>query len=71
MDEPHTGFAALKKELEVGYVAQKKELEAEYQKQVDEMYLFGYYCCMKKNDIMHDILSLSSDDEDEIPGDFS
>ncbi|KAL6319831.1 hypothetical protein AAG906_036896 [Vitis piasezkii] len=57
-----------KNELEVGFVAQKKELEAEYQKQVDEMYFFGYRCCMKKNGIMHDIPSLPSDDEDEILG---
>ena len=44
----------LKKEMEElqdGFVAQKKELETEYQKQVDEMYLFGYRCCMKKNGI--------------------
>ncbi|RVW64564.1 hypothetical protein CK203_048493 [Vitis vinifera] len=46
-------------------------MEAEYQKQVDEMYFFGYRRCMKKNDIMHDIPSLPSDDEDEIPGGFS
>ena len=39
------------KELRVGFAAQKKELETKYQKQVDEMYLFNYHCCMKKNDI--------------------
>lgn len=60
-----------KKELEAAFVTQKKEMEAEYQKQVDEMYFFGYRRCMKKNDIMHDIPSLPSDDEDEIPGGFS
>ena len=38
-----------------------------YEKQVDKMYFFGYRCCMKKNGIMHDIPSLSSNDEDEIP----
>lgn len=44
----------LKKELEelwTGFVSQKKKLEDEYQKQVDDMFLFGYQYCMKKNDI--------------------
>ena len=60
----------LKKEMEkllAGFAAQKKELEMEYQKQVDEMYLFGYRCCMKKNDITQDIPSLPSNDEGETP----
>ncbi|RVW91361.1 hypothetical protein CK203_035457 [Vitis vinifera] len=51
-----------------GIAAQKKELETEYQRQVDEMYFFDYRCCMKKNGIMHDVLSLPCDDEDVIPG---
>ena len=68
MEKLQVGFATQKNELEVGFVTQKKELEAEYQKQVDEMYFFGYRCCMKKNGIMHDIHSLPSDDEDEILG---
>ena len=67
IDELQAGFASQKNELEVGFVAQKKELEAEYQKQVDEMYFFGYRYCMKKNDIMHDISSIPSDDQDKIP----
>ncbi|RVW32624.1 hypothetical protein CK203_076493 [Vitis vinifera] len=29
----------------------REELEADYQKQVDEMYFFGYRCCMKKHGI--------------------
>lgn len=53
-------------ELQAGFAAYEKELEAEYQKQVDEMYFFGYHCCMKKNDIMHDIPPFPSDDEHEI-----
>ncbi|KAL6342295.1 hypothetical protein AAG906_007509 [Vitis piasezkii] len=56
------------REMEAGFAAQKKELEMEYQRQVDEMYFFGYRCCMKKNGIMHDILSFPSNDEDAIPG---
>ena len=62
----------LKKEMEkllAGFAAQKEELETEYQKQVDEMYLFGYRCCMKKNDITQDIPSLLSNDEGETPND--
>ena len=46
--------AQLKKEMEElrdGFADQRKELEKEYQKQVDEMYFFGYRCCMKKNGI--------------------
>ena len=67
VEELQAGFATQKKELEVGFATQKNELEAEYQKQVDEMYFFGYRNYMKKNGIMHDISSLPSDDEDEIP----
>ena len=62
------GLIAQRKEMEAGFAAQKKELEIEYQRQVGEMYFFGYHCCMKKNDIMHDIPSLPSDDEDAIFG---
>ena len=58
---------AQKKELEARFTAQK-ELEMEYQRQVDEMYFFGYRCCMKENGIMHDIHSLHSDDGDAIAG---
>ena len=38
-------------ELRVGFIVQKEELEDEYQKQVDDMFFFGYRCCMKKHDI--------------------
>ena len=62
------GLVAQKEEMDAGCTAQKKEMKTEYQRQVDEMYFFGYRCCMKKNDIMHDIPSLPSDDEDVILG---
>ena len=62
------GLVAQREEMEAGIAAQKKELETEYQRQVDEMYFFDYRCCMKKNGIMHDVLSLPCDDEDVIPG---
>ena len=62
------GMAAQKEEMEVSFAAQKKELEEEYQQQADEMYFFGYRCCMKKNGIMHDTPSFPSDEVDEASG---
>ena len=62
------GLVAQREEMKAEFAAQKNELETKYQRQVDEMYFFCYCCCMKKNDIMHDIPSLLSDDEDAIPG---
>ena len=53
-------------ELEAGFVEQRKELETEYQKQVDEMYFFGYRCCMKNNGIKRDIPSIPPGEEDKI-----
>ena len=67
MKKLQAGFVAQKNKLEIRFAAQKKELEAEYQKQVDEMYFFSCCCYMKKNGIINDIPSLSSNDEDEIP----
>ena len=61
-------MAAQKEEMGASFAAQKKELEEEYQQQADEMYFFGYRCCMKKNEIMHDTPSFPSDEEDEAPG---
>ncbi|RVW72874.1 hypothetical protein CK203_057176 [Vitis vinifera] len=34
---------------------EREKLEADYQKQVDEMFFFGYRCCMKKHGIKRDI----------------
>lgn len=59
--------AQLKQKLEklrVEYTAQRNE----YQKQVDEMFLYGYRCCIKKNDITQDTPSFPSNDEGETPG---
>ncbi|RVW30503.1 hypothetical protein CK203_098854 [Vitis vinifera] len=61
-------MAAQKEEMEASFAAQKKELEEEYQQQADEMYFFGYRCCMKKNEIMHDTPSFPSDEETRRPG---
>lgn len=60
----------LKKELEklrVGLAAQKKEQEGEYKKQVDEMFFYGYRCCMKKNGITQDTPTYPSNDQDVAP----
>ena len=62
------GLAAQKEEMEAKFAAQKKEMEEEYQRQADEMYFFGYRCCIKKHEIMHDIPSIPSDEENAAPG---
>ena len=38
-------------ELRVGFVVQKEKLEAEYQKQEDNMFFYGYQCCIKKHGV--------------------
>ncbi|RVW75818.1 hypothetical protein CK203_055092 [Vitis vinifera] len=52
---------------QAGFAAEK-ELEDEFQKQVDDMFFFGYQCCMRKNDITQDIPSYPSDEEDVAVG---
>ncbi|RVW58336.1 hypothetical protein CK203_105068 [Vitis vinifera] len=44
-------LTAQKEELEREFAAEREELEADYQKQVDDTFIFGYRCCMKKNGI--------------------
>ncbi|KAL6349755.1 hypothetical protein AAG906_001642 [Vitis piasezkii] len=51
------------KELWARFATEKKELEDEYQKQVDNIFFFGYQCCMRKNDITQDIPSYPFDEE--------
>ncbi|RVW77942.1 hypothetical protein CK203_048262 [Vitis vinifera] len=34
-----------------GSLLWKEELAADYQQQVDDTFIFGYRCCMKKNGI--------------------
>ena len=43
-----------------------EELETEYQKQVDEMYFFGYRCCMKKHGIKQDVPSIPPGEEEKL-----
>ena len=67
-EDLRASMAAQMEEMEASFTAQKKELEEEYQQQADEMYFFGYPCCMKKNRIMHDTPSFPFDEDDEAPG---
>ena len=59
-------LSAQKKELEGEFVAEREELEADYQKQVDDMFFFGYRCCMKKNGIKRDVLSIPPGEEKKL-----
>ncbi|KAL6318556.1 hypothetical protein AAG906_000634 [Vitis piasezkii] len=61
------------KDLQLRLSAQKEELEAEFAakggtrdeyRAVDEMYFFGYRCCMKKNGIKRDVPSISPGEEE-------
>ena len=43
-----------------------------YQKQVDDMFFYGYQCCMKKHGITNDTPNFPSNDEnDEFLGGFT
>ena len=59
-------LSAQKKELEGEFAAEREELEADYQKQVDDMFFFGYRCCMKKNGIKRDVLSIPPGEEKKL-----
>ena len=47
-----------KEELEREFAVEREELEADYQKQVDDTFIFGYRCCMKKNGIKRGVPSI-------------
>ena len=59
-------LSAQKEELETEFAAQREELKTEYQKQVDEMYFFGYCCCMKKHGIKRDVPSIPPGEEEKL-----
>ena len=59
-------ISAQKEELKIEFAAEREELETEYRKQVDEMYLFGYRCCMKKRGIKRDIPSIPLGEEENL-----
>ena len=57
---------AQKEELEREFAVEREELEADYQKQVDDTFIFGYRCCMKKNDIKRDVSSIPTGEEKKL-----
>ena len=57
-----------KEELEAEFAVEREELEADCQKQVDEMYFFGYHCCMKKHGIKRDVPSIPPAEEEKLRG---
>lgn len=52
-------------ELQVKFTTEKEVLTKDYQKQVDEMFFFGYQCCLRKNNITQDIPTYPSNDEED------
>ena len=59
-------LSSQKEELEAEFAAQMEKLETDYQMQVDEMYLFGYRCCMKKHGIKRDVHSIPPGEEKKL-----
>ena len=59
-------LTAQKEELEREFATEREELEADYQKQVDDTFIFGYRCCMKKNGIKRDIPSIPPGEEKKL-----
>lgn len=51
-------------DLRVRFTVKKEALTEDYQKQVDEMFFFGYQCCIRKNGITQDIPSYPFDEND-------
>ena len=49
----------------------EKRAKDEVPKQVDDMFFYGYRCCMKKHGITQDTPSYPSDDEDEVAGNLT
>ena len=65
-EELHVRLTAQKEELEGEFAAEREELEADYQKQVDDMFFFGYRCCMKKHGIKRDVPSILPGEEKKL-----
>ncbi|RVX14160.1 hypothetical protein CK203_011366 [Vitis vinifera] len=59
-------LTAQKEELQREFAAEREELEADYQKQVDDTFIFGYRCCMKKNGIKRDVPSIPPGEEKKL-----
>ena len=62
-------LVAQKEELEREFSVEREELEAEYQKQVDDTFIFGYRCCMKKNGIKRDVPAIPPGEEKKLHAD--
>ncbi|RVX21398.1 hypothetical protein CK203_001988 [Vitis vinifera] len=55
-----------KEEHEREFAVEREELAADYQKQVDDTFIFGYRCCMKKNGIKRDTPSIPPSEEKKL-----
>ncbi|RVW16979.1 hypothetical protein CK203_070672 [Vitis vinifera] len=55
-----------KEELEREFAVEREELAADYQQQVDDMFIFEYRCCMKKNGIKRDTPSIPPGEEKKL-----
>ncbi|RVX11728.1 hypothetical protein CK203_009443 [Vitis vinifera] len=53
-------------ELEREFAVEREELAADYQQQVDDTFIFGYRCCMKKNGIKRDTPSIPPGEEKKL-----
>ena len=59
-------LSAQKEESDGEFAAEREELETDYQKQVDDMFFFGYRCCMKKHGIKRDVPSIPPGEEKKL-----
>ncbi|RVW86469.1 hypothetical protein CK203_042202 [Vitis vinifera] len=48
------------------FAVEREELAADYQQQVDDTFIFGYRCCMKKNGIKRDTPSIPPGEEKKL-----
>ncbi|KAL6348382.1 hypothetical protein AAG906_005687 [Vitis piasezkii] len=65
-EELQLRLVAQKEELEREFAVEREELAAEYQKQVDDTFIFGYRCCMKKHGIKRDVPSIPPGEEKKL-----
>ncbi|KAL6334346.1 hypothetical protein AAG906_014747 [Vitis piasezkii] len=63
---PEEATASRLKELEQEFAVEREELAAAYQQQVDDTFIFGYRCCMKKNGIKRDTPSIPPGEEKKL-----
>ncbi|RVW25569.1 hypothetical protein CK203_111028 [Vitis vinifera] len=69
MEEAEASLSTMREEneaLRVELAEAKEELAADYQQQVDDTFIFGYRCCMKKNDIKRDTPSIPPGEEKKL-----